>query len=90
MKLALNSTTNVATVTEDNGAEVTFNPYSSSVPWCDASYDYCPTAPRNIATLEHNTSTGAWVFTENVGEPLTFDFSSAGALTEISDVAGTI
>ena len=87
MSVSLNATTNVATVTEQNGAQVTFKPYSSSVSWCSSSFDFCPSAPRDIATLNQNTD-GTWTFTSNLGPALVYTFSSAGALTKVANGIG--
>ena len=52
--VSLNTMTNVATVTEANGAQVQFNPYSAANAWCNASFNYCPaahaTSPRSSRT----------------------------------------
>jgi RHS repeat-associated protein len=94
MSLAYNATTHVATVTEENGAQVVFDYYASSPPWwCSGSSIFCPTSPRVAATLTHNcspvsTCTGTWTFTRTLSGSTTLDFSSAGALTEIEDAFG--
>jgi RHS repeat-associated protein len=87
MSVALNMTTSEATVTESSGAQVTFVPYDASTPWCPTSKNYCPTAPRDIATLNHNGD-GSWTFTDDLGTPVTYLFSSGGALEEITNSAG--
>lgn len=92
MSVAFNSTTNVATVTEENGAQVTFQYYAigaSEPAWCpsDASTAlFCATAPRMLAQLQNSSGTsGSWTFTRRTTSPLTFSFNSTGALTGISD-----
>ncbi len=87
--LAMNvaSIPGMATVTESDGAEVQFTTYNANNPWCSSSYNYCPVAPRDVATLNQNTG-GTWTFTDNVSSVLTYTFSSSGALSEIADAAG--
>ena len=89
MSLAYNSSTQVATVTEENGAQTTYSAYVSgtSPAWCSGSTNYCARAPRTEAALNHNTD-GTWTFTREVGNPETFSFSSAGALAKITDSGG--
>ena len=88
MSVALSATSGAATVTEANGSQVLFNPYSSTNAWCISSYNYCPQSPRDTATLTQNTTTGVWTFVDHTGPTMTYSFSSAGALTEVSDAAG--
>lgn len=47
MSVSYNSTTQTATVTEENGAQTAFIPYSSgtSPAWCSGSTNFCATAP---------------------------------------------
>ena len=50
MNLSLNNTTNVATITEENGAQVLVNPSPAGSPpsaWCpsNANDNYCADAP---------------------------------------------
>jgi len=87
MSVAVDSDTGIATVTESNGAQSQFAPSSGGQPWCSASQNFCPVTPRDIATLEHN-SDGTWTFTDSVGSPLTYTFSSSGTLSEIANAAG--
>ncbi len=86
--------TQLATVTEENGAQLTFQYYGvgapNDPPWCpsDASVAlFCPTAPRMLAQLVQNGD-GSWTFTRRTASPLTFNFNSAGTLTGMSDAQG--
>jgi RHS repeat-associated protein len=88
MTVSLDPTSNVATVTEANGSQVLFNPYSSANAWCNSSYNYCPQSPRDTATLEQNTSTGAWTFTDDAGPTTTYAFTSSGVLSQVTNSAG--
>jgi len=58
MTISVNPSTQVATLDQQNGSEITFSPYSagSSPSWCLPSYNYCPNQPRTVATLEHNAN----------------------------------
>ncbi len=87
--LAMNVTTveGMATVTEVDGAKVQFSAYNSANPWCSSTYNYCPVAPRDIATLNQNMG-GTWTFTDNMSSLLTYTFSSSGALSQITNAAG--
>lgn len=87
--LSYDSSPQVATVTEGNGSQDSFAAYSSSSSpsWCTDAANFCPSAPRTIATLNHN-SDGSWTLVNDVSSPLTYTFSSAGALTEIADAQG--
>ena len=89
MSVAYNSSTQIATVTEENGAQTTFTPYSSgtSPAWCSGSTNFCATAPRIDATLNENTG-GSWTFTRTLGLPETFSFNSSGVLSQITDSGG--
>ncbi len=89
MSVAYDSSTQVATVTEENGAQVTFTPYVSgtSPAWCSGSTNFCPMAPRVEATLNQNGG-GTWTYIRNTGAPTTFTFSSSGTLTSIADQEG--
>jgi len=89
VSLAYNTATQTATVTEDNGAQVSFaanfttpSPYT----WCPtpATNSFCPTTPRVAATLT-GTGTSPWVFTRTIGNRLSYTFTAAGVLTQISD-----
>jgi RHS repeat-associated protein len=98
MSLTYNASTKVATVTEENGAQITFSPSSgSSNGWCaDATTNFCANAPRIEATLVHDctpvpTCTGTWTFSRDTGVSMTFTFASGATnepLTEIQDAAG--
>jgi RHS repeat-associated protein len=80
MSVAYNSSTQIATVTEENGAEITFSP-------CSGSTNFCPQSPRIEATLNQNTG-GSWTFVRTLGNPVAFSFSSSGVLTQITDSGG--
>jgi RHS repeat-associated protein len=92
MSLSLDSLTNTATITEENGAQISFsaNPVGSPPhAWCpNGSQDnFCADSPRIIATLNENAN-GSWTFTRYVGSPLTFTFLPDGSLSEIADASG--
>jgi YD repeat-containing protein len=89
MNVAYNTTTEIATVTEENGAQVTFSPYASgtSPAWCTAATNFCATSPRIESTLNQNGG-GTWTYIRNAGAPTTFAFSSGGVLTSIVDQQG--
>ncbi|MGD0748329.1 MAG: RHS repeat-associated core domain-containing protein [Acidimicrobiales bacterium] len=84
---SITSVLGMATVNEPDGAQVQFSTYNSSDPWCSSSENYCPVAPRDISTLNHN-SDGTWTFTDHLSSAVTYTFSSAGALTKITNAAG--
>lgn len=93
MSVSYNSTSGVATVTEADGALITFQHYamgaSGEAAWCpsDASSAvYCPTAPRYVATL--SLSGGIYTYVDELHAPLTYTFSSSGTLSQIADAAG--
>jgi hypothetical protein len=87
--MTLTATASTASVTEENGAQVTFAAYVSgtSPEWCSGTTNFCATAPRIESTLEENSG-GSWTYVRTNGEQTTFTFSSAGALTEVSDAEG--
>jgi RHS repeat-associated protein len=89
MTLNYNSSTQVATVDQENGSEIGFSPYAagSSPSWCLASFNYCANDARVLATLQHN-SNGSWTFVRGTSGQTTFNFSSTGSLTSESDAAG--
>jgi RHS repeat-associated protein len=92
MSLSVDSLTNTATITEENGAQISFsaNPVGSPPhAWCpNGSQDnFCADSPRIIATLNENGN-GSWTFTRYVGSPVTFTFLSDGSLSEIADASG--
>ena len=99
MSLSYNSTSEVATLTEENGAQITFGPTSgSSNGWCTSlTTNFCANAPRIEATLNHNCTpvltctSGTWTFSRNTGTPTTFTFASGTGtegLNQIADAAG--
>ncbi len=81
----------IATLTEENGAQVTFEETAdvpSSYWWCTGiANNFCETAPRYNATLENNGST--WTLTRTEGLKRTYTFSSSGALQSVSDDHGS-
>jgi RHS repeat-associated protein len=89
MSLSYNTGTQTATLTEENGAQITFTAYvsGSSPAWCSSATNFCAAAPRIQATLNHN-SDGSWTFTRSTGTQLTYTFSSTGTLTKVADVSG--
>ena len=89
MNVSYNSTTQVATVTDENGAQVTFSPYLSgtSPAWCTGLTNFCAMAPRVQATLNQNGD-GSWTYGRNTGSPTTFNFFSTGTLSSIADQQG--
>lgn len=89
MNVAYNTTTQIATVTEETGAQLTFAPYVSgtSPAWCTGVTNFCATAPRVEATL-NQAGGGSWTYVRNNGDQLTFAFSSSGALLTITDAQG--
>ncbi len=83
----------LATVTEANGALITFQYYgagaSGEAAWCpsDATVAvFCPTAPRYIATL--SGSSGSFTYVDNLSSPMTYTFNSSNALSGIKDANG--
>ncbi len=89
MTLAYNATTQTATVTEENAAQLVFTAYVSgtSPAWCTSATNFCAAAPRIAATLNHNTG-GTWTFMRTTGTQTTFTFNSSGVLTQLADPAG--
>jgi RHS repeat-associated protein len=102
MSVAYNSGTGLATVTQTNGSQLTFQYYamgatepvgSNGVTWCpsDATAGvFCPTAPRYIATLSGASggTGGPWTFVNDIKSPITYSFTSGGVLSQIADAAG--
>jgi RHS repeat-associated protein len=68
----------VATITQEDGSQVTFTQPSSGNVWS-------PTAPRTIATLTANTG-GTWRFLRKAKD--TYNFNSSGQLTSMVDLNG--
>jgi RHS repeat-associated protein len=99
MSGSYDSGTGLATITQANGSQITFRYYaqgateplgSNGVTWCPSDATaavFCPTAPRYIATLTQNGG-GTWTFVNDRQSPITYTFTSAGALSEIADAAG--
>jgi len=84
-----------AVVTDENGAQDTFNEYAQNtapIPgWCTSDAlgpVFCPNAPRILASLTQSTScaTGAaWQLVRQVTNPVTFCFNVSGSLIQIAD-----
>ena len=87
LAMSVSSALGTATVTEEDGAQVQFTTYNPNNPWCASSFNYCPVAPRDISTLNQN-SDGTWTFRNDKTSPLTYTFSTAGALTKVANAAG--
>ena len=89
MNVSYDSGTQVATITEENGAQVTYAPYVSgtSPAWCSTSQNFCATAPRMAATLNQN-SDGTWTFSRAARGTETFTFDATGVLEAIADSTG--
>ena len=87
MSLSTSGTT--ATVTEENGAQISFNSMSVATdPWCPSlSVNYCPAAPRIIASLNQNTG-GDWTLKRQLSGDTSFNFNSSGVLSSITDTSG--
>jgi RHS repeat-associated protein len=92
--MSLTDIEGVITVTEENGAEVTFETYTegeSEPSWCpsdSASTIYCPTTPRVLATLTYSTEYSGWYFTRLTGNKETLSFTSSGQLVQIWNPVG--
>jgi len=89
MSVSLDPSTGRATVTEEGGAQITFDPNSplTSPWWCTSTANYCATAPRSIATLNRNPD-GSWTLVRSLSGTLTFTFSPSGQLTAEMDGTG--
>ncbi len=89
MSVSYNALTQVATVTEENGAQDNFTPYVSgtSPAWCTGATNFCASAPRIEATLNQNGG-GTWTYVRTTGGQSTFTFGTSGALSSITDSAG--
>lgn len=89
MTVAYNTTTQIATVTEENGAQVSFSTYVSgtSPAWCNSATNFCSAAPRIEATLNHNGD-GTWTFTRTTASKTVFSFNTSGVLTKTADASG--
>ena len=75
-EMSLSESSGTVTITQENGAQVTFTQSGSS---------WVPSAPRFIATLTNN-SDGSWTFVRQARD--TFQFNSAGQLTAETDLNG--
>ena len=87
--VSYNTSTQIATVTEADGAQTMFSPYVSgtSPAWCTGVTNFCAVAPRFEATLNEN-SDSSWSYVTYSGSPTTYTFSPTGALTSIADSIG--
>ena len=87
VSLSYNSGSGVATITEENGAQISFTS-SNSAAWCSGLVtNFCGSSPRIEATLNHNSG-GTWTFARLDGAMDTFTFSSSGTLQSIADSTG--
>jgi RHS repeat-associated protein len=85
----------IATVTEANGALITFEYYeiaqAGEQPWCpnDATVAiFCPTAPRYSASLTESTG-GIFTYVNELSSPMAYTFGgTGGTLSEIEDANG--
>jgi len=71
----------VATITQETGATVTFNQPSSGNTWT-------PATPRIVAWLTDNPAAQTWTFVR--GGTDTFTFNAAGQLTQMQDLNGYV
>jgi RHS repeat-associated protein len=92
----------IATVTQANGSQLAFKYYATGatepvgptgVTWCPSIVGagiWCPTSPRYIATLSGATggTGGPWTFVNDVKSPITYSFTTAGVLSQITDATG--
>ncbi|MHB1534616.1 MAG: LamG-like jellyroll fold domain-containing protein [Acidimicrobiales bacterium] len=78
-----------ATVNQETGSQITFSSYTqgSSPAWCTGTTNFCASAPRILATLNHNAD-GTWTMVRQAHGQTTFTFSVSGALTSISNASG--
>ena len=76
-------------VTEGNGAQDIFYPYSStsSPAWCSGSTDYCAASPRTSATLNQNED-GSGTLVADVNSQLTYSFDSLRCAHRVTDSQG--
>jgi RHS repeat-associated protein len=93
MAVSYNTSSQVATVTDENGAQSTFVPYVSgtSPGWCSGATNFCATAPRTLATL--NQSSTGWTLVRDVQSPMTYTFvnnstGTGASLGGIQDAQG--
>ena len=85
--MSLSYSSPIATITEENGAQVSFTSSTANA-WCSGlATNFCGSSPRIEATLNHNGG-GTWTFNRLDGSMDTLTFSAAGALTSIADAAG--
>ncbi len=94
MSLSYNSSSKVATITEETGDQISFVPSAGDGnSWCaglGTSY-FCPSSPRVEAMLENDNTTGGygpWTFTRYTGGDYTYSFTATGTLSQITDPAG--
>ena len=89
MTLTSNATTGNAAVHQEDGSQIGFTLYNagSSPSWCNGATNYCANAPRDLATLQKDSS--SWTMTRYAGGgPVTFGFSASGALISETNEAG--
>lgn len=81
MSLAVtgSSPNQIATITQENGAQITFNEPASGSTWA-------PSAPRFIATLTYNSGSSTWTFVRQGKD--TYTFNASGQFTAIADPNG--
>lgn len=81
MNLAVSGTSpnEVATITQENGSQVTFDQPASGNVWTAA-------APRYNATLTYNSGSSTWTFVRAAKDTITFN--SSGQLTQMEDLNG--
>lgn len=81
MSLAVSgsSPNQVATITQENGSQVTFDQPASGSTWP-------PAAPQFIATLTYNSGSSTWTFVRQAKD--TYTFNSSGQLTQAEDLNG--
>jgi RHS repeat-associated protein len=89
MSVSYDSSTQTATVTDENGAQTLYAPYVSgtSPAWCTGSTNFCAEAPRVETTLNQNGD-GTWTLERFTGGQTTFTFASTGSLTSVTDATG--
>lgn len=81
MSLATSGTSpnEVATITQEDGSQATFNQPASGNSWA-------PSAPRFIATLTYNPGSSTWTFVRQGRD--TYTFNSSGQVTQATDLNG--
>ena len=73
---SITSVLGMATVNEPDGASGPISaPTTPAIRGAPRSENYCPVAPRDISTLNHNPD-GTWTFTDHLSSAVTYTFSS--------------